>query len=172
MIPKLTLEAVNQLSPEAFTEYFGRIYEHSPWVAVQAYEQRPFVSFDAMKKAFSQVVQDAGYDAQMALVRAHPELGHRAGVDPELSRESTLEQGQAGLDRLTQSEYEHFKRLNNTYAEKFQMPFVICVRQANKNIIVEAMEKRLMSTPDAELITALEHIDRIAELRLQDQVTS
>ncbi|GBR45537.1 2-oxo-4-hydroxy-4-carboxy-5-ureidoimidazoline decarboxylase [Neokomagataea thailandica] len=167
---QLTLDAVNQLSRGSFIECFGGIYEHSPWIADKAYDFHPFTSFQAMKKIFSDIIQRAGLERQMRLVRAHPELGHRAGIDPELSPESTLEQGQAGLDRLTQKEYDQFKRLNDAYTARFRMPFVICVRQANKNLILDAMEKRLMSTPEAELKTALEHIDRIADLRLQDQV--
>ncbi|MBR0560437.1 2-oxo-4-hydroxy-4-carboxy-5-ureidoimidazoline decarboxylase [Neokomagataea anthophila] len=167
---KQTLDAINQLSHSAFVECFGRVYEHSPWVADQACMHRPFSSFEAMKKVFSDVVKNAGFHEQMGLVRAHPELGHRAGIDPELSPESTSEQGQVGLDRLTPQEYAQFKCLNEAYADKFQMPFIICVRQANKKIILDAMAKRLMSTPEAELITALEQIDRIADLRLQDKV--
>nr|WP_294917064.1 2-oxo-4-hydroxy-4-carboxy-5-ureidoimidazoline decarboxylase [uncultured Neokomagataea sp.] len=167
---KLTLDAVNRLSQDAFIECFGGIYEHSPWVARQACECRPFASFEVMKKAFSDAVKMAVSEKKIALVRAHPELGHRAGIDPELSAASTLEQGAAGLDRLTQQEYAAFKRLNAAYVGKFQMPFVICVREVNKKIILDAMEKRLMSTPAEELMTALEHIDRIAGLRLQDQV--
>ena len=167
MIP---LQDVNTLSPQQFVEAFGGIYEHSPWVAEAAAKQRPFASMQQMKHAFSQAVQQAPESQKLALVRAHPELGHRMGIDPDLSAESTQEQGSAGLDRLSPAEYRQLRDLNDAYQKKFGMPFVICVRQATKAVILEAMEQRLTSSFTEELAEALKQIDAIAALRLQDKV--
>lgn len=166
----MLLQDVNTLSPQQFIETFGGIYEHSPWVAEAAAKQRPFASMQQMKQAFSQAVQQAPESQKLALVRAHPELGHRMGIDPELSAESTQEQGSAGLDRLSPAEYRQLRDLNDAYQKKFGMPFVICVRQATKAVILEAMEQRLTSSFTEELAEALKQIDAIAALRLQDKV--
>lgn len=166
----MRLQDVNTLSPQQFVETFGGIYEHSPWVAEAAAKQRPFASMQQMKQAFSQAVQQAPESQKLALVRAHPELGHRMGVDPDLSAESTQEQGSAGLDRLSPAEYRQLRDLNDAYQKKFGMPFVICVRQATKAVILEAMEQRLKSSFTEELAEALKQIDAIAALRLQDKV--
>ncbi|ASC07064.1 OHCU decarboxylase [Acetobacter pasteurianus] len=166
----MLLQDVNTLSPQQFIETFGGIYEHSPWVAEAAAKQRPFASMQQMKQAFSQAVQQAPESQKLALVRAHPELGHRMGVDPDLSAESTQEQGSAGLDRLSPAEYKQLRDLNDAYQKKFGMPFVICVRQATKAVILEAMEQRLTSSFTEELAEALKQIDAIAALRLQDKV--
>ncbi|MGF1276450.1 2-oxo-4-hydroxy-4-carboxy-5-ureidoimidazoline decarboxylase [Acetobacter pasteurianus] len=166
----MRLQDVNTLSPQQFIETFGGIYEHSPWVAEAAAKQRPFASMQQMKQAFSQAVQQAPESQKLALVRAHPELGHRMGVDPDLSAESTQEQGSAGLDRLSPAEYRQLRDLNDAYQKKFGMPFVICVRQATKAVILEAMEQRLTSSFTEELAEALKQIDAIAALRLQDKV--
>lgn len=166
----MLLQDVNTLSPQQFVETFGGIYEHSPWVAEAAAKQRPFASMQQMKQAFSQAVQQAPESQKLALVRAHPELGHRMGVDPDLSAESTQEQGSAGLDRLSPAEYRQLRDLNDAYQKKFGMPFVICVRQATKAVILEAMEQRLTSSFTEELAEALKQIDAIAALRLQDKV--
>ncbi len=166
----MLLQDVNTLSPQQFVETFGGIYEHSPWVAEAAAKQRPFASIQQMKQAFSQAVLQAPESQKLALVRAHPELGHRMGVDPDLSAESTQEQGSAGLDRLSPAEYRQLRDLNDAYQKKFGMPFVICVRQATKAVILEAMEQRLTSSFTEELAEALKQIDAIAALRLQDKV--
>lgn len=166
----IRLQDVNTLSPQQFVEAFGGIYEHSPWVAEAAAKQRPFASMQQMKHAFSQAVQQAPESQKLALVRAHPELGHRMGIDPDLSAESTQEQGSAGLDRLSPAEYRQLRDLNDAYQKKFGMPFVICVRQATKAVILEAMEQRLTSSFTEELAEALKQIDAIAALRLQDKV--
>lgn len=166
----IRLQDVNTLSPQQFVEAFGGIYEHSPWVAEAAAKQRPFASMQQMKHAFSQAVQQAPESQKLALVRAHPELGHRMGIDPDLSAESTQEQGSAGLDKLSPAEYKQLRDLNDAYQKKFGMPFVICVRQATKAVILEAMEQRLTSSFTEELAEALKQIDAIAALRLQDKV--
>lgn len=166
----IRLQDVNTLSPQQFVEAFGGIYEHSPWVAEAAAKQRPFASMQQMKHAFSQAVQQAPEIQKLALVRAHPELGHRMGIDPDLSAESTQEQGSAGLDKLSPAEYKQLRDLNDAYQKKFGMPFVICVRQATKAVILEAMEQRLTSSFTEELAEALKQIDAIAALRLQDKV--
>ncbi|MCX2561353.1 2-oxo-4-hydroxy-4-carboxy-5-ureidoimidazoline decarboxylase [Acetobacter farinalis] len=166
----MTLDEVNALPFPAFVAAFGGVYEHSPWVAEGAAVQRPFASREDMLKAFSGVVRQAGAARQIALVQAHPELGHRVGVDPALSEASAQEQGSAGLDRLSPADYAQFQSLNAAYRAKFGMPFVICVRKAGKAVILEAMARRLASTAEEELAEALAQIDAIASLRLQDKV--
>ncbi|EHH68017.1 2-oxo-4-hydroxy-4-carboxy-5-ureidoimidazoline decarboxylase [Gluconobacter morbifer] len=174
----MSIADVNALSVEDFIRTFGALYEHSPWVAEAAAQARPFADVDAMLRALSKAVRDAGPTAQKALVRSHPELGHRAGVDPDLTAESTSEQASAGLDRLTPAEYERFRALNDLYHDKFAMPFVICVRRVAaqgrppKTVIMDEMERRLNGGADAELNEALLQIDAIAGLRLKDLVES
>lgn len=169
----MTLDEVNALTPAAFVTEFGGIYEHSPWIAEKAEKKRPFSSLSAMEAAFASILKQADHSVKHALVCAHPELGHRAGIDPALSEDSAQEQGGAGLDRLTAEEYERFHALNAAYRAKFDMPFVICVRKAGKApkaIILEEMSRRLNSTAANELTEALAQIDAIASLRLQDKV--
>mgnify|MGYP003362095283 CR=1 FL=1 len=169
------MEEVNAMPPATFVEQFGGVYEHSPWVAAQAARSRPFGDIAGMCQAFSVAMRGADEADLYALVRAHPELGHRLGVDPGLTAASAQEQGGAGLDRLTPEEYAHFRALNDAYTQKFGMPFVICVRKVGghaKQVIAQAMERRLASTPQAELAEALHQIDAIAALRLHDKVVA
>lgn len=169
----MTLDDVNALTPSAFVSEFGGIYEHSPWIAEKAEKERPFSTLSAMEAAFARIIKQADQSAKHALVCAHPELGHRAGIDPALSEESAQEQGGAGLDKLTPEEYERFQTLNTAYRAKFDMPFVICVRKAGKapkTVILEEMGRRLKSSTQDELTEALAQIDAIASLRLRDKV--
>ncbi|QDH25448.1 2-oxo-4-hydroxy-4-carboxy-5-ureidoimidazoline decarboxylase [Neokomagataea tanensis] len=166
---RLSLSQINGLPEKDFVEFFGGIYEHSPWVAKDVVSLRPFSSFDSLKQAFAEAVGSISEERKLLLVREHPELGQKVGVVSKLTPESAKEQGDAGLDRLSEEEFAHFNALNNAYADKFEMPFVICVRQANKDIILAEMSKRLENSPADELKTALAHIDQIASLRLQDK---
>ena len=88
------LADINALSEAEFVAAFGDVAEHSPWVAEQAATHRPFADRAAMIAAFEQTLRAAGPEAQLALVRAHPDLATRArltadsaneqkGVDPD-----------------------------------------------------------------------------------------
>ena len=70
----MTLDDANSLPPEAFVETFGSIYEHSPWVAEAAIEQRPFSGPSSLADRMRASVDGAPYDEKLALLRAHPEL--------------------------------------------------------------------------------------------------
>lgn len=164
---KLTIEEVNGLDREQFVRRFGVVYEHSPWVAAEAWRARPFGGLAELHAAMQRAVRDAPDERRLALVRAHPDLAGKAAM----SDESTREQSSAGLDRLSAEEYERFTRTNAEYREKFGLPFVVCVREhAGKESILADAEVRLGNSREEELETALEEVSKIARLRLQDLV--
>ena len=148
----------------AFIARHGALFEHSPWVVARAAELLPLPDLHA---GLMQVVRDATHDEQLALIRAHPELAGKAAVDGSLTEASAAEQASAGLDRLTQDEFDRFHALNRAYAEHFGFPFILCVRLTDKAGILAAMERRLSNDRDAEIATAIEQIGEIVRLRLE-----
>src|SRR4051812_47192126 len=91
--------------PDDFIRRYGALFEHSPWVVHRAAARLPFGDPHAGMMA---VVQDASPDERLALIRAHPELAGKAAVDGSLTEASAAEQASAGLDRLTQAEFDRF----------------------------------------------------------------
>jgi len=91
----------------------------------------------------------------------------KAAVDGTLTEASAAEQASAGLDRLTQAEFDRFHALNAAYRDKFGFPFIICVRLTDKAGILAAMERRLANDRDAEIANALDEIGEIVRLRLE-----
>ena len=140
------------------------LFEHSPWVEARA-DARP--SCGDRHADLMAVVREASPDEQLALIRAHPELAGKAAVDGSLTEASAAEQASAGLDRLTQAEYDRFHALNAAYRARFGFPFIICVRLTDKAGILAAMERRLANDRDTEIATALEQIGEIVRLRLE-----
>jgi 2-oxo-4-hydroxy-4-carboxy-5-ureidoimidazoline decarboxylase len=140
------------------------LFEHSPWVEARA-DARP--SSGDRHADLMAVLYDATPEEQLALIRAHPELAGQAAVDGTLTEASAAEQASAGLDRLTQAEYDRFHALNAAYRDKFAFPFIICVRLTNKTGILAAMEHRLGNDRDAEIAEALAQIGEIVRLRLE-----
>ena len=51
-----------------------RSFEHSPWVAREAWRRRPFGSRTRCDGAFEAAMRGAPHERRLALVRAHPEL--------------------------------------------------------------------------------------------------
>jgi beta-ureidopropionase / N-carbamoyl-L-amino-acid hydrolase len=170
----LTLQQLNEASAEQAKRSLDGVYEHSPWIAQAALAQRPFKSLAHLKHAMARVVAQAGEDAQLALVRAHPELAGKAMVSKNLTAESTNEQGKAGLADCTPEEFAKIQRLNTDYNAKFGFPFILAVRGPRGNgltrrEIISTFERRLGNPADFERAEALRNIHRIAEIRLNDK---
>ncbi|AJP71106.1 2-oxo-4-hydroxy-4-carboxy-5-ureidoimidazoline decarboxylase [Sphingomonas hengshuiensis] len=149
---------------DAFVARHAALFEHSPWVVERAAARLPLADLHA---GLMQVVHDATPAEQLALIRAHPELAGKAAVDGTLTAASAAEQASAGLDRLTQAEFDRFHALNTAYVAKFGFPFIICVRLTDKAGILAAMEQRLGNDRATEIANALEQIGEIVRLRLE-----
>lgn len=147
-----------------FIARFGHIFEHSPWIAEAAWKHQPFANIAALYGAFMAEVEAASPEAQLALIRAHPELAAKL----DLTAASQSEQSGAGLKHLTEQEFERFAVLNAGYREKFGFPFIICVRLHTKAEILAAFEARLAHDATAERREAIAQIGLIAKLRLHD----
>jgi len=170
----LTLQQLNESSADEAMRSLHGVYEHSPWIAQAALAQRPFHSLAQLKHAMARVVAQADQDAQLALIRAHPELAGKAMVSKSLTAESTSEQGKAGLTDCTPEEFAKIQRLNADYNAKFGFPFILAVRGPrgtglSRREIIDTFERRLGNPADFERAEALRNIHRIAELRLNDK---
>jgi 2-oxo-4-hydroxy-4-carboxy-5-ureidoimidazoline decarboxylase len=164
----MTLADLNAKDCRAFTDALGWIFEDSPWVATAAWELRPFDSLDALHEAMIAVVAATSREQQLALLRAHPELGAvRLKQEPRISRASQREQDGAGLTALTNDEIDRLSTLNAAYRGKFGYPFLYAVQASTKDDVLSALERRLHSTRDAEQQEALRQVYRIARFRLE-----
>jgi N-carbamoyl-L-amino-acid hydrolase len=171
----ITLNQINTLPRAEAAALLTGLYEHSDWIAAQALDMRPFASAAALKHAMVKVLNDAGREPQLALVRAHPELAGKAMVSKSLTAESTNEQTKAGLTNCTPEEFAHIQQLNASYNAKFGFPFILAVRGPrgsglNKQQIISTFERRLHNHPDYELAECLRNIHRIVEIRLNDKL--
>jgi len=162
----MTVAELNAKDHSGFVGALGFIFEESPWVAERAWEKRPFATLDDLHGAMTAVVAAAPFDEQLALLRAHPDLGDSA----KMSNASQREQQGAGLDALTRDEIERLRSLNATYREKFGFPFLYAVKGSTKHDILNALERRLPSTRDIEHQEALRQVYRIARFRLEELV--
>ncbi|NMG05799.1 2-oxo-4-hydroxy-4-carboxy-5-ureidoimidazoline decarboxylase [Brasilonema sp. UFV-L1] len=162
-----SLSELNQINQDEFVAALGTVFEDTPAIAQKAWDKRPFADVVALHHSMVEVVKTLTKDEQLALIRAHPDLGSKA----KMAEASVQEQAGVGLDRLTNLEYNRFVSLNQAYKHKFGFPFIIAVKNHTKTSILDAFEHRLENTVEAEMEQALTEIAQIAWFRLHAIVT-
>jgi 2-oxo-4-hydroxy-4-carboxy-5-ureidoimidazoline decarboxylase len=168
----LSLSRLNELDHKEFMNIVGPVFEHSPWIAELAWLEKPYASIEEVHRAMCEIVREADLEKQLALIRAHPDLVGRATLAGTLTRESTNEQANAGLNKLSLEEIALFQKQNTAYRDRFDFPFVICARLNKKEAILAGFEKRLQNTREQEIQIALEEIFKIADFRLRDLISA
>ena len=130
----LSIEQLNAMDRALFEVRLGAVYEHSPWVAGQAWVARPFACADAVHAAMQRELMAASRARQLALIRAHPQLIGRLAKPQDLTdvltdiltdvltEASRREQSSAGLDRCSEAQLTQLRELNRAYLERFGFP--------------------------------------------------
>jgi len=152
-----------------FVARFGGIFEHSAWIAERTYDANPLperLSADWLHDKMSAAFRAASDEEKLNVLKAHPDLAGKLAVAGALTEDSRKEQAGAGLDRLTQVEFDRFTDLNTRYHAKFGFPFIIAVKGLTKDEILHAFERRIHNSRQAEFETAAREVEKIARLRL------
>ncbi|TDP01890.1 2-oxo-4-hydroxy-4-carboxy-5-ureidoimidazoline decarboxylase [Marinomonas balearica] len=162
------LVALTKLKKAEFVRVLGSIYEHSQWVAETLFDHAPlsFNSTKELKDRMRLIVENSTQEQKLALLNAHPDLAGKAALAGELTDSSTQEQAGAGLDQCTTEELARFMDLNNEYKQKFEFPFIMAVKGATKDQILEGFEKRTPNDWQTEFDTAIQEVHKIAGFRL------
>ncbi len=162
----VSLSSLNACDRDEFTAALGSIFEHAPWVAAAAWDQRPFTTRNGLHTAMMRVVEQAGEARQLEFLRAHPELAGRAALAGEMTDYSKDEQGGSGLLHCSPQELAALQSLNRRYAARFGFPFILAVRGMDRASIIAAFEERLENDRAAEKAEALRQVRRITAMRL------
>lgn len=157
---------INAMDRDTFVRVFGIIFEDSPWAAEKAFAGIPFSSVETLFARFFQSVRDAGEQAQLALLRAHPELG----AQKLMADASIREQRAAGIDQAAGTEQMQLARLNREYREKFGFPFIIAVKGLTTADILDSLKLRILNEKDDEFEECLRQVFRIATFRLDELI--
>ena len=161
------------MSHEVFITTYGSIFEHSPWIAARAHGLELGPAHDSaigLHNALARIFRSASRDERLTVLKAHPDLAGKLAAAKTLSPDSTAEQASAALDALTDAERSEFQTLNTAYVAKHGFPFIIAVRDNTKASILAAFQTRLTNDTATEFQTACGQVERIAALRLKDQL--
>jgi 2-oxo-4-hydroxy-4-carboxy-5-ureidoimidazoline decarboxylase len=167
---RYAIDEINPMTATRFSEVFGKVYEHSPWIAARAFDRRPFASRLDLQLALYAVVQGATPAEQIALLGVHPELAGKEAQAGAMTDESVVEQASARLDALPPQAFARLAELNRAYREKFGFPAIIAVRLNSLPAIFHAFEGRLHNSREQEVQNNIAQVCEIARLRLADLV--
>ena len=169
----LTLERLNAAPLAQALAWLDGLYEHSPWIAegARGAAVREPRADEARARAWC---ARPGREAQLALIRAHPELAGKAMVTKTLTAEIDERAGKAGLTDCTAEEFARIQQLNADYNAKFGFPFVLpcAARAAPPDQGADHRDVRAAPGQPPRLRTRRvpRNIHRIAEIRLERQV--
>ena len=166
-----TIADVNALSEPEFVNVFGSIYEHSPWVAKAAWHQLPVTSLDGLERILRQVVEQADDDAQIGILKAHPEFAGAEATDGTLTTASENEQGRLSLNRLPSDQCKRMRSLNSRFMESFGFPGIVAVRlHSTVESVFAELQRRVENDPDVEAQEAMTQVYHIVRFRLEDLI--
>ena len=159
----------SQLTELEFVDTFGSVYEHSPWIAEEAFRMglsRDQDDAAGLSAFMASIVAASSQTKKLELLRAHPDLAGKLAQQGELTEASVEEQSGAGLDQCTPEEFALFQDLNARYTTKFGFPFIIAVRGHKRPEILRIFEERTGNSAEDEFAEALRQVNRIAALRI------
>ncbi|MGC1309140.1 MAG: 2-oxo-4-hydroxy-4-carboxy-5-ureidoimidazoline decarboxylase [Phormidesmis sp.] len=159
-----SIAELNQLDQADFVNLLGAIFEETPFVAQQAWAQRPFMTVADLHQKMVAVVEQMSPSQQLALIRAHPQLGAKT----KMAEASVQEQAGAGLHRVSIADEARIQELNQAYEKKFGFPFVMAVKGHTTDSILKSFERRLENEPAQEKARSLQEISAIARFRLDN----
>ena len=168
----MTLDELNRAPLAQAQAMLAGLYEHSDWIAEQALAQRPFTTLAQLQYAMCRVLEAAGREPQLALLRAHPELAGKAMVTKTLTADSTNEQSRSGLTNCSAEEFAQLQALNAAYNKKFGWPFILAVKHLDRATIIRIFAERVESSAADEFEACLANIEKITRWRLDDQVSA
>lgn len=167
--------APSEMDKETFVAEFGGIFEHSAWIAVDAFDLEKGPTHDnaaGVHSLLARVFRSASDEQRLGVLNAHPDLAGKLAAAGRLTAESTAEQAGAGLDLLTDEERAMFQKLNADYVARHGFPFIIAVKDNTKASILEAFHRRIGNDRDTEFAEACRQVERIGELRLIEKFAS
>lgn len=167
----MNLKTLNALSPRAFVDALGSVFEHSPWVVEAAAQERPFVSLKALQAACESALYGADAETQRNLIRAHPDLAAKLDQLSELTEFSQREQDRAGFMSLDPEVLASLRANLRAYRERFGHPFILCVTEHPAEDVLPILEVRRRAGADAERLACLFQIARIGWHRFRHLVS-
>lgn len=169
---RIPVSRLNGMSRGEFAEAIGPVFEYAPWVAMNAWEERPFDDVDRLHGAMMQALKDADRGKQIEFLRGHSDMRVTPESIEAMMPDSRREHVSAGLDRLSAGQRRRLEHLVRGYRTRFGFPFIAALRGRNAAEIFALAEQHLGNdSTDMELYFALSEVAKITRMRLDRLVS-
>ena len=158
------IKDINLLTKKEFLSLFGNIFEKSEWIAIKAFELKPFKNAKDLSDKMMNIYEKSSKEKIIEIFNLHPKLA----IEKRLTSFSSKEQIGAKLNTCTETELVEFKNLNEQYQTKFAFPFILAVKGKSKNDILGSFRKRVENNFNDEFEEAKQQVKKIASLRLNE----
>ena len=158
------IKDINLLTKKEFLSLFGNIFEKSDWIAIKAFELKPFKNAKDLSDKMINIYEKSSKEKIIEIFNLHPKLA----IEKRLTSFSSKEQIGAKLNTCTETELVEFKNLNEQYKTKFAFPFILAVKGKSKNDILGSFRKRVENNFNDEFEEAKQQVKKIASLRLNE----
>jgi 2-oxo-4-hydroxy-4-carboxy-5-ureidoimidazoline decarboxylase len=130
--------------------------------------RRPFVSFDRLLKAASEVWWRLDQADWMEAFRAHPQIGERKGaVQTSTQFHVWSAHEQSGMDRAGVAVASALEDGNRENLAKFGYIFIVCASGKSAAEMLTILQSRLPNPPEEEIRVAAAEQNKITCLRLE-----
>jgi len=161
----MTLHELNSLPRYRAEGELIKCCGSTTWARTMA-GRRPFVNFDRLLKAASEVWNRLDRADWMEAFQAHPQIGERKEiVHVWAARE------QSGMERAGIAVTSALEEGNREYLAKFGYIFIVCATGKSANEMLSILQSRLLNPPEEELRIAVEEQNKITCLRLEKLLT-
>ena len=164
----MDIKKINNLDKSEFLSIFGNVFEKSKWISEKVFDQKPFKNLESFVSKLIGIYENCDNKTVLEILNLHPELA----VEKKLTANSEEEQNKANLKECTPEEFNEFKKLNNDFKSKFNIPFIYAVRGKTKKEILDEFISRLKSDNiEQELDKSLIQVKKIATLRINEIIS-
>ena len=146
-----------------FISELSGIVEKGDWIAGALFNLKPFASVEDYYEKLSQFMDQLPTLAQVGIMRCYPQL--ISSTKSALSQESH-EEHDMRFKNIDAPNTLTIQELNTQYVEKFEFPFISCVKENSIENILELMQSRIGMSYAEEVSNNIQQIKRIAWYRL------
>ena len=157
-----SVNKINNLSKSDFISIFGNVFEKTNWIAEKAYNLKPFLDSNDIKKKFISIYNNCNNKQHLEIFNSHPQLA----IEKIMTIHSKKEQISSKLNSCTKEELNEFIKLNNDYKKKFNFTFIVAVAGLDKKQILDIFKNRIKNNFENEFNEAIIQVKKIATIRI------
>ncbi|XP_026667283.1 2-oxo-4-hydroxy-4-carboxy-5-ureidoimidazoline decarboxylase-like [Ceratina calcarata] len=165
----LSMPEVNALGDEEFAWLFDNVVEQNPDVAKHVAPKRPFASRRQLKRCFYEYLDNLDVDEKEEVLLNHSDILGQL-LDGSLLYDTQYEQENIIFQAMSNEEKELLSTYNESYKEKFGIPFVTSTWENRNRAILTSIQARLQDTRENELQVAFTELKKLCKKRLNHLV--